>query len=192
MNSSFRTTSRIGLRQTYKRRHVCTSAFTLVELVIVIVIMAILAAIAIPKFSTATEKSKLQQTISSAVAIDKALQLWVADMKIPYPAVGVPRSTEINILNNIGTSPLYKSDLHPYYMSKIPMNQYPDPPGLSILGIEAESSTVHLPSMGGAQGWIVKYGPDQDRRMGWIVKKRLPKIDYYLLNDPVLYAIFLQ
>ena len=54
-------------------------AFSLVELVIVIVIIGIIAAIAVPRFSSATTNANAKQAQASAVILQNALDLFVAE-----------------------------------------------------------------------------------------------------------------
>ncbi len=50
-----------------------TSGFTLVELVIIIVVLGIVAAVAIPKYGTLTESAKINATKSEMQTIKKAI-----------------------------------------------------------------------------------------------------------------------
>ncbi len=54
-------------------------AFSLVELVIVIVIIGIIAAIAVPRFSSATTNANQKQAQASAVILQNALDLFIAE-----------------------------------------------------------------------------------------------------------------
>ena len=54
-------------------------AFSLVELVIVIVIIGIIAAIAVPRFSSATTSANQKQAQASTVILQNALDLFVAE-----------------------------------------------------------------------------------------------------------------
>lgn len=54
-------------------------AFSLVELVIVIVIIGIIAAIAVPRFSSATTNANAKQAQASAVILQNALDLFIAE-----------------------------------------------------------------------------------------------------------------
>lgn len=53
--------------------------FSLVELVIVIVIIGIIAAIAVPRFSTATSNANAKQAKASAVILQNAVDLFIAE-----------------------------------------------------------------------------------------------------------------
>jgi len=54
-------------------------AFTLIELIIVLAIMAIIAAIAIPNFTAVRDNSKVKADISSCQTIQRAIMILVAD-----------------------------------------------------------------------------------------------------------------
>ncbi len=61
------------------------NAFTLVELLIVIIIIAVLAAIAIPKFSNSTTRSKESALRSNLKLVRNAIELYRADTGV-FPA----------------------------------------------------------------------------------------------------------
>jgi general secretion pathway protein G len=65
------------MRQTSLRNR--QNAFTLVELLIVIIIIAVLAAIAIPKFSNSTTRSKESALRSNLKLVRNAVDLFRAD-----------------------------------------------------------------------------------------------------------------
>jgi len=59
--------------------------FTLIELMIVVAIIGILAAIAVPKFADLVRKSKDGATKGNLGAIRSALQIYYAEMEGSYP-----------------------------------------------------------------------------------------------------------
>jgi prepilin-type N-terminal cleavage/methylation domain-containing protein len=59
--------------------------FTLIELMIVVAIIGILAAIAVPKFAQLVTKSKEGATKGSAGGIRSALSVYYSDMEGQYP-----------------------------------------------------------------------------------------------------------
>jgi prepilin-type N-terminal cleavage/methylation domain-containing protein len=63
-----------------------TSAFTLIELMVVVVIVGILAAVAIPLFQGNITSAKFSEGIAGAGTIRSALRVYKADHGV-YPAV---------------------------------------------------------------------------------------------------------
>jgi type II secretion system protein G len=61
------------------------SGFTLVELMVVVAIMGILAAVAIPKYVSMTNKSKEGATKGSLAAIRSALSIYYGDNEQEFP-----------------------------------------------------------------------------------------------------------
>lgn len=60
--------------------------FTLIELMIVVAIIGILAAIAIPKFAQLTKKSREGATKGSLTAVRSAIQVYYGDNEGRFPA----------------------------------------------------------------------------------------------------------
>jgi prepilin-type N-terminal cleavage/methylation domain-containing protein len=76
------------------------AGFTLVELILVIIIIGILAAIIVPKFAGQTDKAKVATTKANINSIRSAVRLWQSD--------------------NDGKLPSALSDLVPTYIRAIP------------------------------------------------------------------------
>ncbi len=62
-----------------KNRYSCTSAFTLIELLIVVAIIAILAAIAVPNFLEAQTRAKISRVVSDLRVYDTAVETYRID-----------------------------------------------------------------------------------------------------------------
>jgi prepilin-type N-terminal cleavage/methylation domain-containing protein len=60
--------------------------FTLVEIMIVVAIIGLLAAIAIPNFVKAREKAQMEACIANLRQIEGAVQVWAVDMSQPDTA----------------------------------------------------------------------------------------------------------
>ena len=58
-------------------------AFTLIELLVVVLIIGILAAIALPKYELAVEKSRLSEALAMASSLQKAMDVYVLENGYP-------------------------------------------------------------------------------------------------------------
>jgi len=104
------------------------TGFTLIELMIVVAIIGILAAIAIPKFASLLRKSSEGATKGSLGAIRSALSIYYADMEGQYPQL----MTALTINGK--------------YLTELPMAKAPN--------YHADTSAVDMsPSATDANGW---------------------------------------
>ena len=62
--------------------------FTLVELLIVVIILAILAAIVVPQFASSTDDAKLSSLDSNLATIRSSIELYYHQHKGKYPGAG--------------------------------------------------------------------------------------------------------
>ncbi|MBI4056734.1 MAG: prepilin-type N-terminal cleavage/methylation domain-containing protein [Elusimicrobia bacterium] len=86
--------------------------FTLIELMIVVAIIGILAAVAIPKFADLINKSKEGSTKGSLGAMRSAVSVYYGDMEGLYPADNLTTLTQ-NSGKYIASIPLAK--IPPYH-----------------------------------------------------------------------------
>jgi prepilin-type N-terminal cleavage/methylation domain-containing protein len=81
-------------------QHRCRCGFTLLEIILVIIIIGILAAIVLPKFGNQAAQAKIARTQANLLALRSAIRLWQADHE--------------------GQAPTKLSDLVPDYLPRLP------------------------------------------------------------------------
>src|SRR3989442_13861767 len=82
--------------------------FTLIELLIVVAILGIIAAIAIPNLLNALDKGKQKRTMSDMRTICTAIEAYATDNSL-YP-------------RGVGTWPTLKANADPYFIKSPPAN----------------------------------------------------------------------
>jgi len=122
------------------------SAFTLVEVLIVVVIMAILAATIIPQFTDSTNDAKVSTAKFNLHTMRSQIELYKAHHNGLKPTVGLielTQSTDVDGIEGTGT-------LFPYgpYMREIPANPFNN---LQTVAATADDP----PTAGdGSTGWL--------------------------------------
>jgi len=120
------------------------SGFTLVEILIVVVILGILAAIVIPQFSDASTEAKTSSLCSDLQTMRSQIELYKIQHNDQLPGAGAATfvqamTGQTDVAGAVGT------DYGPY-LQKIPTNQFND-----LDTIEEEAGSVGLG--GGNAGW---------------------------------------
>jgi general secretion pathway protein G len=126
-----------------------SSAFTLIEVLIVVVIMAILAATIIPQFTDSTKDAKLSTVKFNLATLRAQIQLYRTQHTGLNPTatlVELTQTTDINGLAGTGATFVYGP-----YLRQIPVNPYTN---LSTVTAVA-SDLAAAPA--GTGGWI--YNP---------------------------------
>jgi general secretion pathway protein G len=72
-------------------------AFTLIEILIVIVILGILAMVIIPQISTSTDEAKLNTLRTNLSAMRNAVELYYAQHGSTYPGAAVPATKPADV-----------------------------------------------------------------------------------------------
>jgi prepilin-type N-terminal cleavage/methylation domain-containing protein len=129
-----------------------TAAFTLIELLVVITIIAILASIALPAFTSVQQRGKQTKALSNGKQIALALRLYAGDHDGTYPSTtldanGVPTTTDVTTSNDAFCQlfPIYlKSEAIFYVGGSAWCN--PNPPDEQTDASTASPSTLTLAS----------------------------------------------
>lgn len=118
------------------------TAFTLVELTIVVAILGILAAIVIPKLSSATDSAKSNGAASQLTSVRKQLEVWKLDHAGNFPTLSQLQegSNDWAVLTGKTSvaGELQEAGPHGPYFPSPPMNPYTN----SSLVVEAGSPVV--------------------------------------------------
>lgn len=130
-------------------RRVMAKGFTLVEILIVVVILGILAAIVIPQFSSASESAKSSNLVSQVQMIRSQLELYRNQHNGNYPSLvnadpvaGWEQMTETTDVAGATTG----SDYGPYLQTE-PANPFQTSTG------DANKVVIAAGSAGAGNGW---------------------------------------
>jgi len=107
------------------------SAFTLVELLIVVVILGILAAVVIPQFSDASTDARLSSLQTNLATIRGQIELYKLQHQGAYPAVATFASQMTSKTDLDGTVNATSGKYGPYLQS-VPNNPFTNPPGNDV------------------------------------------------------------
>lgn len=128
--------------------------FTLVEILIVVVILGILAAIVIPQFTEASTEAKLSSLCSDLQTTRSQLELYKVQHNdvLPLPEAGGATWNRMTQYTDIaGNLNALKTAVFCYgpYLQKIPVNQFND---LTTVRVEAGGSTAGA----NTHGWTLQ------------------------------------
>jgi prepilin-type N-terminal cleavage/methylation domain-containing protein len=144
------------------------SGFTLVEILIVVVILSVLAAIAIPQFHSSTEDAKLAALDANLAELRNALELYYHQHNAFYPgarkhtdgtAVATAAEAATAFVNQLtlytdasGVTSNTKTATYKYgpYMKKVPKNPYND---LNSVVADITQTDITVAAASGSGGW---------------------------------------
>lgn len=140
------------------------NGFTLIELLIVVAIIAILAAIAIPNFLEAQTRSKISRTKADMRALSVALEAYAADNNAyPYDFYGLA-GTEWDTWNQL-TTPVA-------YITKYPLDPFQHPPYCFDYGLYSNrptQSAIYGYIRAGITYVFLSIGPDKTLDYNWSI-----------------------
>ena len=123
------------------------SGFTLVEILIVVVILGILAAIVIPQFTEASTEAKTSSLCTDLQTVRSQIELYKIQHNdnLPLPEAGTPCTTwnrmtmytDISGNTNATYTAVFK---YGPYLQKIPMNQFSDKATITLDGTLGDDS----------------------------------------------------
>jgi general secretion pathway protein G len=130
------------------------SGFTLVEVLIVVVILGILAAIVLPQFASSSEDAKESALIQNLQTVRSQIELYRLQHNSTLPAAGTTlEATFLDALllssdadgttGAIGTKPF-----GPYFIGQFPPNPFSGKKGVKVVNADP------LPAADDATGWI--------------------------------------
>lgn len=152
-------------------------AFSLVELVIVLVIIGIIASIAVPRLTSVTVRAREQQAISVTASLQRALDLCLYEHN-PLMNAGNPEVKEPRLIEKLnkasGTANLLldattydgkgPGDIGPY-LRNIPPNPLVSDNATAWVADNLGSPTI---AGDGSEGWAVKIIQNKDVVVGYI------------------------
>ncbi|MBM3333751.1 prepilin-type N-terminal cleavage/methylation domain-containing protein [Candidatus Sumerlaeota bacterium] len=153
-----------------------SSGFTLIELLIVVAIIAILAAIAVPNFLEAQARAKVSRCRTDMRSMDVAIEAYRVDNE-DYP----PTHYTYYGLNKLTTPVAYMTSLpnDPFEPQDYDSNERDS--YIKAFGLDGRCYGYHGPPTFSSSNIAVKYGicwvlksPGPDRRFGW--KSTAPEI----------------
>ena len=146
----------------------CRAAFTLIEMLIVIVILGILAMVIIPQISTSTDDAKMSTLQTNLSAMRNSVELYYAQHNSAYPGAAVPTTKPADITTtalafmgqltrysdvagNISNTKTAVYKYGPYIKgSDLPMNPFND---LDTVTIDTTENDITVKTSGGTTGW---------------------------------------
>ncbi len=120
--------------------------FTLVEILIVVVILGILAAIVIPQFTEASTEAKMSSLCTDLQTMRSQIELYKVQHNDDLPGSGTASFSDALILKTDIAGALNAAGPYGPYLQKVPTNAFND---LDTVQVEAGNASLG----GGNTGW---------------------------------------
>lgn len=165
-------------------KHPRPAAFTLIELLIVVAIIAILAAIAVPNFLEAQTRAKVSRTQSDLRTLSVAMESYVVDNN-KYPTfflgireIGGPSYQAIS--GKVGEQQIYLLTTPIAYVTSIAADTFQATKPRHA----TNPQKGYLPDFGPAPRYYVYLPPQLIRgSTGWSIRSMGPDLDWDLIGD---------
>ncbi|MFI4859739.1 MAG: type II secretion system protein [Phycisphaerales bacterium JB063] len=127
-----------------RARKMVAKGFTLVEILIVVVILGILAAIVIPQFTNASEAAKYSNMVSQLQTVRSQIALYQNQHNDAMPDLSSNWDDLTGETNITGAAPTGTDIVYGPYLQKVPVNPFTDS---SSVGANAAAASASV-------GWV--------------------------------------
>ena len=141
-------------------------AFTLVEILIVVIILGILAAIVIPQFTQASEDARESALASDLQMLRSQLELYHIQHLDTYPDAAAEADWIVQLTEGTDVLGAAGSDFGPY-MHKFPTNPFVSSAVTTLVTFEADGTVTAPPGDDASHWWFNttsgKIGPNDSK-----------------------------